>query len=132
MRTCECEAGAGMVECCVHPVRCVVTGIASLREVRRHVIRIGRALIVLEVACDARRAVQAVVVVDVAVGAGSRWYRVQTGERETGAGVVKRRIKPGAGAVALLAGLGEVRRHVIRIGRTLIVREVAADASPGA
>jgi len=132
VQTGERETGAGVVKRRVHPVGGVVTGIASLREVRCDVIRIGRALIVLEVACDARRAVQAVVVVDVTIGAGSRRNGVHSGERETGAGVVKRRIKPGAGAVALLAGLGEVRRHVIRIGRTLIVREVAADASPGA
>jgi hypothetical protein len=43
----ERESGAVVVERCVHPVRGVVTLVASLREVRRHVIGIRRPLIVL-------------------------------------------------------------------------------------
>ena len=128
----ERETRGCVVEGRVHPIRGVVTGIACLREVRGHVIRIGRALKVLEMAGHTRCAAQAVVVVDVAVSAGSRRNCVHSSERETGAGVVKRRVRPVGGVVAGIASLREVRRHVIGIRRTLIVREVAADASPGA
>jgi len=110
---------AVVVESCIHPVRVVVTLVAGLREVRCHVIRISCALIVLQVTGHASRACQVVVIVHVTIRAGARWHRVQTGQRESGGVVIKRGIQPGAGAVALLAGLREIRRHVIRIGRAL-------------
>jgi len=77
---------------------------------------------------DARRAVQAVVVVDVTIGAGSRRYGVHSGERETGAGVVKRRVHPVGGVVALITGLRKIRGDVIRIRCPLIIRQVACNA----
>ena len=76
-------------------------------------------------ASDAGRAGQVVIVIDVAIGAGARRDRVQAGEREPGGVVIKRGIQPCAGAMALVAGLGEIRGDVIRIGRPLIVLEVA-------
>ena len=124
----ERETGAGMVKSRVHPVGGVVTRIARLREIRGDVIRIGRALIVLEMAAHTRRAIQAVVVVDVAVGPGARWHGVHSGEREARTVVVERRIGPRAGVVALITGLREIRGDVIGIGRTLIVLEVAGHA----
>ena len=51
---------------------------------------------------------------------------VSLDQREAGRGVVECRIQPGAGAVALLAGLREIRRHVIRIRRALKVIQVEA------
>ena len=122
------EPGAVVVEGRIHPVRGVVTLIAGLREVGRHVVGIRRPLIVLEVASDASGAVQTVVIVDVAIGAGSRWHRVHSGERESGGGVVKRRVHPVSRVVTGIAGLREVGRHVVGIRRSLIVLEVAGDA----
>ena len=77
---------------------------------------------------DAGRAVQAVIIVDVAVGAGARGNGVQPGEREPGAVVIEGGTEPGAGAVALVAGLREVRCHVIGIGGSLEILQVAAHA----
>jgi len=98
-----------------------VTLVAGLREVRRHVVGIGSSLIVLQVAGRAGRAVQVVVVIDVAVGAGAGRDRVQSGKREPGAVVIEGGIKPCAGAVALGAGLREIGSDVIRIRRSLEV-----------
>jgi len=121
VRTGQRETSAVVVEGCVHPVRGVVTAIASLREIRRYVIRIGRTLIVLEVAAHAGRSVEAVVVVNVTICASSRRYRVQTGQREARVVVVEGCVHPVRGVVTLVAGLREVRCHVIRISRALIV-----------
>ena len=102
---------------------------ARLRELRRHVTWIGGSLIVLKVAGSRRPMLfEVVVVVDVAVGAGAGRNRVQAGERETGAVVIERGIKPGAGGVALVAGLREIRRHVVGIGGSLVVLQVAGRA----
>ena len=64
---------------------------------------------------------QIVIIVDVTIGAGARWNRVQAGQREPGAAVVERCVHPVRGVVTLVASLWEIRRHVIRIGRSLIV-----------
>jgi len=112
----------------VHPVAGVVTLLAGLREVRSRVIRIGRSLEVLQVAGHTRRAGQVVVIVDVAVGAGTWRHGVQAREREPRAVVVELRVRPVAGVMALLASLREVRSRVIGIGRPLEVLQVAGYA----
>lgn len=61
--------------------------IARLGETRGHMIRIGGALIVLQMATDAGRRAQVVVVIYVAIGALPRWHGVQAGKRE-GCGIV--------------------------------------------
>jgi hypothetical protein len=111
------------------PVGGVMALLAGLREVRLHVIGIGRALEVCEVATDTSRirAGQVVVAVHVALRAGDR--RVGSGQGEAGGRVIKSRAAPVRGVVALLAGLREIRRHVIRIGRSLEIFQVAADTS---
>jgi hypothetical protein len=61
--------------------------IARLGETRGDVVRIGRPLIVLQMATDAGRRAQFVVVIYVAIGALPRWHGVQAGKRE-GRGIV--------------------------------------------
>ena len=63
---------------------------------------------ILQVARHAGGAVQRVVIIDVAIGAGARWDGMQSGERKPGAVVVKLRVRPVAGGMTLLAGLGKV------------------------
>src|SRR5215472_13580029 len=118
-----------MVEGCVRPGCSVMTRTAGLGEVRRDMVGSGGALVILEVTGYAGRAVQAVVVVDVAISAGAWRHGVHSGQREPGAVVVEGRIHPVRGVVTLIAGLREVGRHVVGIRRPLIVLEVARDAS---
>jgi len=120
-----------VVEGRVRPVAGVVALIAGLREIRGDVIRIRSALVVLQVAGHACGAVQAVIVVHVAVGAGARRNGVQPSERESSAGVIEGRVQPCRGAVALVAGLWEIRRNVIRIGGALVVLQVTSHARGG-
>ena len=121
MRTGQWESRLRVIEGCRLPTRGVVTNVASLRKSAGDMVGTRSALEVLQVAGHAGRAGQVVVIVDVAVGAGSRWHRMQAGQRETGGVVIKRGIQPGARAMALLAGLREIRADVIRIGRALKV-----------
>jgi len=118
---CEWEPGSAVVKGGVEPGAGGVALVTGLREIRADVTGIRRSLVVLQVAGHAGRAIEAVVVVDVAVGAGAWRHGVQSGEGESGAVVIERGTEPGAGAMALIAGLREVRRHVIGIRRSLIV-----------
>jgi hypothetical protein len=128
VRSDQREAGGVVVECRVQPGAGAVALLAGLREIRRHVIGIRRALKVIQVAGHARRAGQVVVVIDVAIGALARRHRVQSRQRKPGAVVIEGCVQPGAGAVALLAGLREIRRDVIRIRRALEILQVAGHA----
>ena len=117
-----------MVEIRARPRGRVVALRTGLREAGLHVIRLGRALEILQVAADTSRisAGQVVVAVHVAAGAGDG--RVRPGQREPGGRVIEGRIAPGRRRMALLASLREIRLHVIRIGRALEVLQVAAHA----
>ena len=53
--------------------------IAGLREIGRDVIRVGRALEILQVAGDTRSATQRVIIVDVAIRALARRNGVESG-----------------------------------------------------
>ena len=132
MQSSKRKPGAFVVELRVHPVAGVMALLAGLWEVRSRVVGIRRALIVLQMAGDAGRAGQIVVVVDVAVSAGPRWDCVQPGERKPGAVVVELRVHPVAGVMALLAGLREVRSHVVGIGGSLEILQVTGDAGRAA
>ena len=127
MRPGQREAGAVVIEDRVQPRAGAVALIASLREVRGNVIRIRRALIVLEVARHASGAVQRVIVVDVAVSALPRWNRVQAGQRKSGGGVIELAIRPLHSVVALLAG-GWKARVRNRARGSVVVILVTTDA----
>ena len=102
--------------------------IATLREVRRDVVRIRRALVVLEMAGHTGIAGQVVIVIDVAIGALPWRYRVHARQRKISRIVVEGCVRPRGGVVALRAGLREVRSHVIRIVRSLVILQMATDA----
>ena len=106
-----------------------MTGVAGLREVRCHVVRIRSAVEVREVAGHAGGAGQAVVIADVAVGAQPRRDRVQTGQSEARGRVVEHAIGPQHHVVAVLARGRESRRQVRhRGGRIVVIGLVAGDA----
>ena len=68
----------------IGPDDCVVTELARSREAGRGVGRIVRAGVILLVARVAQRAIQAVVVVDVAIGAQTRRHEVRIRQGEAG------------------------------------------------
>ena len=96
----------------------------GLREVRGYVVRVRGALEVFQVTRNAGRIRQVVVIVDVAIAALPRRDRVCAGQREPSCIVIECRIGPGARAVALGAGLREVRRNVVRVRGALKVLQV--------
>jgi len=70
------EAGVAVVEGRIRPVVSVVALLAGLRKACRDVIGIRRALEVRQVATHACPGANRVVIVDVAIRALPRWYRV--------------------------------------------------------
>lgn len=125
MRTHQGKAGGGMVEGPAAPVCGVVALLASLREIRLHVVGVGRLLVIRQVTRHARRVSQLVIVIDVALG--TLKAGVSPGEGKACSCMVEASTVPGAGIVALLATLRETRLHVIGIGRFLIIRQVAGN-----
>ena len=94
VRSRQRESGAVVVEGRIQPRSRVVTGGAGLREVRSRVIWICRTLVILQVTGNASRAVQVVVVVDVAIGALPRRHGVHSRQREGSQRMVKGGIRP--------------------------------------
>lgn len=86
-------------------------------------VRIRRALVILQVAAHACIAGQVVVPIDVAIAALQLGVRARDGE--THSGVVEVRRLPCGSVVAVLAGLREPQRDVIRVGRFAEIRLVA-------
>src|ERR1019366_2535988 len=124
VRSGQREWGVVVVEGGISPNRGVVAQLTLLREPGRCVRRIRGAVVILQVTGDARRAVQGVVVVDVAVGALARRNRVRSRKSKPGGGVVEHSVDPLHGVVAGFAGGGEARvRH--RSGRVVVVFLVA-------
>jgi hypothetical protein len=86
--------------------RCVAR-LASLREVAGHVVRVRRSLKILQMAPYARGAVQRVVVIDVTIGALTRWHRMHAGQSKSRRRVVKLAVAPLHCVMALLARRGK-------------------------
>ena len=116
-----------VIERRIRPGDRVMAQLASRREAgMRH-----RAVRVLEiglVARDAERAVQVVVIVDVAVGAGPRRDRVRTSQREASLRVIELAIRPLNGVVTLFAGGREAGMRHRALG-VLVVGLVTRNAS---
>ena len=108
-------------------------------------IRIGRALEILQVAGYASRAVQRVVVINVAVDALARRNCVHASQREPGGGVIKLAVGPQHCVMALLAscreaGMGHRRgggvvivlmaTHASRAGDVVVVVDMAIRTLP--
>ena len=129
MRASQRESSGVVIERSIEPRAGAVALVASLREVRRDVVRVGRALVILQVTAYASSRIQGVVIVDVAIGTGTRWDGVQSRQRKSRAVVIECRVQPAAGVVTLIAGLREIRGDVVRIVRALIILQVTADAS---
>ena len=129
VRARQLESRRGVIEGGVGPEHGVVAGLARRREPRRNVVHWrGRGVVVVLVARQAGRAGEVVIVVDMAVSALPRRRRMRAGQGESSAVVVEGRIQPGSRVVALVAGLREVRRHVIRVRRSLEVFQVTGNA----
>lgn len=117
-----------MIEHCRLPGRGVVAQLASLGKSRLRVIGVRRPLEILQVAGDAGRAGQVVVIVDVAIATLSRRHHVRSGEGKIYQRMVEVRRLPRHRAVALLAGLRKICRNVVGIARSLKVLQVAGHA----
>ena len=116
----QSKSGAGVVEFAVGPEHGVMATRARRREMRGHVVHRAECRVVVGLmAAHAGRGGDVVVVIDVTVGTLARRHGMRTAQREPGGAVVEGCIQPTGGAVTLLAGLREVRRHVIRIRRAL-------------
>ena len=128
MRAGEREGCAVVIEGRVGPDRGVMAQLASRREPRGCMCGIRRAVVVILVARIAKGAGQVVIVFDVAIGALPGRYRVCAGQRKSGAVVIEGCVQPRSRVVALIAALRKVRRYVIGIRCSLIVRQVARHA----
>ena len=126
MRASQGESRLGVIELCRLPRARVMAALASLRESLLHVVRIRRALEILQVAGDARGCRQIVISINVALAARHR--SVCAGQREARRRVVKARSRPGRRVVALLTSLREAAAHVVRIRRPLEILQVARGA----
>ena len=94
----------GVVEVRVSPNLSVMTRLARGREMRRDMVRIVGVLIVGRVAAVAISRQPRPVIVDVAIGALPRRYRVGSGQREPGLTVIKLTVGPLDRIVTVLTG----------------------------
>ena len=102
--------------------------LAGLREPRLHVVGVGGAIEIGEVAGDAGRAFQVVGPGGTELGVvtlGALQSRVRPGQGKPGRRVIKRRSVPGRCVVALLARRGKPGLHVVRVGCAVEILDVA-------
>ena len=118
-------AGGGVIECPITPRGRVMALLTGLREIRLHVVWIGRGLEIGEVARHASRirAGQGVVPVNVTLTALQSVMRARQSEPRSR--VIECGAVPTCGVVALLTGLREIGLHVARIVRVLEICQVA-------
>ncbi len=128
VRSGQGETRGRVVKLAMAPKHRIVAAFASGRESSMG-NRSPRPSIILLVAGITRRAIERVIVVDMAIGALPWRCCVRSGQRESGAVVVERRILPGTGVVARTASLREVRTHVVWIRRTLVILQVTGNTS---
>ena len=144
MRARQREWGVVVIEGRIRPGRRVMAHLASRREarVRHRTVCSGEIFLV---ARNAQRAVQVVVVVDVAVRARARGNSVTARQRETSLRVIELSIRPLHGVMALFAGgreagvrhrtlrivvVGLVARNARSVGDVVVVVDVAVGACP--
>jgi len=124
------EAGVGVIKGGICPVNRVVAGFACRGESSRGVCGVGGPRVVLLVARVTKCAIQRIVVVDMAIGAGTGRDCVRVGQRETCRRVVKLAIGPLDGVVTgITSGREPGRRVGYRCGRVVVVGLVARHAS---
>lgn len=129
MRTRQGKRSVVVIESGIGPHRGVVAQIALLWESGGNMVGIRGSLIVLQMACNAGRAAQGVVVVDMAISALPRRNCVHTGQRKARTGVVEDAVRPEQGVVAGFTRGGEIGRHMVHgAERGVVVSLVAGDA----
>ncbi len=108
-----------------------MAGLAGLWEPALHVIRIRCVLEIRQVAGDAGRHRDVVIIVNVAIRARAGRDGMRTGQREGRGGVIKLRRLPRHGRVAILTTRGKQARllRVIWIRRVVVVVLMTRDAS---
>ena len=102
-----------------NPGRSVMAQVALLRESGLNMVRVGRAVEIIQVAGGAGSAVQVVVAIDVALRTLQR--HVSPSEWKTGGRVIESCIRPGHSRMARVASLREPSLGVIGISRALVV-----------
>jgi len=123
------EGRVAVIESRIGPHGCIVADFASGGKSSRRVRRIVCAGIVFLMARIAQRAVQRVVIADVAVGANPRRHQVGSSQLEAGCRVIEGAVAPLHRIVASFAGGRECRRNMIhrRLG-VVVVGLMAGDA----
>jgi hypothetical protein len=118
-----------VIEFPIAPLHRVVAAFARRRKSQLCVVHWSRRrVVILQVARNASRSRQAVVVIDMAVQAHPGRIRVRVGQKEPDRGMVEAGGLPGDCGVALLAGLRESARHVVGALCALVIREMACYA----
>lgn len=129
MRARQHKIHRGVIEARRLPRRRGVALEAIRREIGSHVVRVRRALKILQVARQASRGGQVVVVIRVAIRALPRRHSVPARQQKPCGRVVKFSVEPVIAGVACVACRRELRGHVIGIGGRLKILEVARSAS---
>lgn len=131
-----------VIERGVSPDDRVVTEFAGGRESRRSVRRIVRVAVILLMARIAQRAIQRVIVVDMAVRTLTRRHRVRSGQGKSGGRVIELSVGPQHRVVAGFARkreacggvvhrrqrirvVGLMARHAGRAGKSVVIVDVA-------